>query len=256
MKSSMLKRILLIVLVLLILILTLGCRGDDTSSIFETPATLPPAPLTETPAPLTQQHTITVPWGQPPVIDGTISPGEWDNAIVEPFADGSELFLMFSEGYLYLGIRANTPEMIIGNIFVDHGDEIAILHTSAALGTALYKQGMDSWQQTQGFVWRCRSTDNSETSQSERDAFLDEEHWVAANARMGTPNELEYQIEMSDETLRLAVNFIRASNPNEKIPWPTGLDDDCIKPTPGGLPEELYFSLDRWAIIDISDTER
>jgi hypothetical protein len=94
---------------------------------------------------------IPVPQGKPIAIDGTISPGEWDNAGVETFSDNSELLLMHSEGYLYLGIRANTPEMIAGNIFIDRGDEIAILHSSAALGTALYERGIDSWQQTQGF---------------------------------------------------------------------------------------------------------
>jgi hypothetical protein len=146
-----------------------------------------------------------------------MSPGEWDSAGVETFS---------------------------------------ILHSSAALGTALYQKGMGSWQQTQGFVWRCRNTDNSEVAQAERDAFLKEEHWVAANARMGSPNELEYQLEVTNETLRLAVNFIRASNPNVKIPWPNDLDDDCIKPTPGGMPAQFHFSPDRWATIGIPYSER
>ena len=162
---------------------------------------------------------------------------------------------MDGEGYMYLGIRATTPEMIVGNIFVDHGDEIVILHSSAALGTALYQKGMGSWQQTQGFVWHCRRTDNSEVAQAERDAFLKEEHWVAANARMGAPNELEYQIEVTNETLRLAVNFIRASNTSVKIPWPSDLDDDCIKPTPGGMPAQMHFSPDTWATFEIPHSE-
>jgi hypothetical protein len=154
-----------------------------------------------------------------------------------------------AEGYLYLSIRANTLEMIVGNLFVDRDDEIAILHSSAALGTALYKKGVDSWQQTQGFVWRCRKTDNGQAAQAERDAFLKEEHWVAANARMGSVNELEYKVEMANETLRVAVNFIRASKPDAKVPWPNALDDDCIKPTSGGLPAQMHFSPDRWATI-------
>jgi hypothetical protein len=54
---------------------------------------------------------------------------------------------------------------------------------------------------------------------------------------------------MTNETLRLAVIFLRASKPDAKIPWPEALDDDCIKPTPGGLPAEMHFSPDRWATI-------
>ena len=122
----------------------------------------------------------------PLAIDGTISPSEWDSAGVETFSDGSELFLMYSEGYLYLGIRSNTPEMIAGNIFIDRGDEITIPHSSAALGTAIYEKGTGGWQQTQGFIWCCRRTDNGETAQAERDAFLEEEHWVAANSCSST----------------------------------------------------------------------
>ena len=252
----MFTRILLIVLTLLILFLSSGCQEDNSSStsvMFDTP---PPAPPTEVPTSLTEQSTISVPQGKPLAIDGTMSPSEWDSAGVETFSDGSELFLMYSDGYLYLAIRANTTEMIAGNIFINRGDEIVILHSSAALGTALYEKGVGSWQQTQGFVWCCRMTDHSEVAQAERDAFLKEEHWVAANARMGSPNELEYQIEVTNETLRLAVNFIKASNPNVKIPWPNDLDDDCIKPTPGGIPAQLHFTPDMWAIIGISFSER
>ena len=139
--------------------------------------------------------------------------------------------------------------MIVGNVFINRGDEIAILHSSAALGTAIYQNGEDSWQQIQNFIWRCRDTSNSESAQAERFEFLLEEDWVAANAGMGTPNELEYQIKITNQDLRLAVNFIRASNPDDKIPWPPDLGDDCIKLTPGGLPPDMHFSPELWGMI-------
>jgi hypothetical protein len=180
-----------------------------------------------------------------------MSSEEWSNAHIETFSDGSELLLMHTDGYLYLAIRANTPGMVVGNIFIDHGDEVAVLHTSAALGTALYQKGETTWQQTQEFTWRCRRTDNSEAAQAERNAFLQDEQWVAANARMGSPNELEYQIKTTGNTVRLATTFLRASNPNVKVPWPTDLADDSIRPTPGGFPRELHFSLESWATITI-----
>ena len=247
----MFKRNFLIVLSLHILFISRGCQDDKSSSISVTFDTPPPASPTEIPTTLTKKSVISVPQGKPLAIDGTMSPGEWDSAVIETFSDGSELFLMYSDGYLYLGVQANTPEMIAGNIFINRGDEIAILHSSAALGTALYEKGVSSWQQTQGFVWCCRTTDRSEVAQAERDAFLKDEHWVAANARMGSPNELEYQIEVTNETLHLAVNFIKASNPNVKIPWPIDLVDDCIKPTPGGMDAQLHFSPDMWATTRI-----
>jgi hypothetical protein len=66
---------------------------------------------------------------------------------------------------------------------------------------------------------------------------------------VGSPNELEYQIEVTDETLRLAASLIRASKPDVEIPWPSDLNDDCIRPTPGGLPAQLRFSPNRWATV-------
>ena len=42
----------------------------------------------------------------------------------------------------------------------------------------------------------------------------------------------------------LAVTFLRVSDPGKKIPWPPGLDDDCIKPTPGGLPTNNETKID------------
>lgn len=192
---------------------------------------------------------IPVPAGEPPTLDGTLAPGEWDGAAVEAFADGSELFLMASGGALYLGVRRGEPGTTGANVFVDRGGQVAILHTSAALGTAVYEREGDMWQQIQDFDWRCRRTDDSAAAQAERDAFLQEEGWMAANARTGTPNELEYRITVPDGTLRLAVVLIPASAPDAKTPWPTDLADDSVAPTPGGMPTQMAFSLEQWATV-------
>jgi len=199
-------------------------------------------------------NSIVVPSGDHPTIDGTIDSGEWDDAVIGTLSDGSELLLMHAGGYLYLGIRGSTPEMIVGNVFIKQGDEIKILHSSAALGTALYHKSKDHWQQTQEFIWRCRETNESESAKTARDVFFGEEGWVSVNSRIGTPNELEYQIELTDGTLQLAVNIIRSSEPNIKPSWPAYLDDDVIIPTPGGLPSTLNFSLDQWGWLTFTSS--
>jgi len=228
---------------IIVLILVTGCREPEL-------AITPVPPVEEGTDEVTDS--IAVPSGNPPTIDGTLSPGEWEQARVETFADGHKLLLMRAGGYLYLGIRANTPGMIAGNVFIRHGDEIAILHSSAALGTAIYQQDEDTWQQRQDFTWQCRKTGFSSSAQAERDRFLEQEGWIAANSRMGIPEELEYRINIKEDTLRLAANIIRATNTSEKIPWPATLDDDTILPTPGGLPENLYFSPEAWATLEVS----
>lgn len=195
-------------------------------------------------------NSAVIPSAASPVLDGVISPGEWEAAASEAFADGSQLLYQRDEQNLYLAIRASEPGTIAANVFLQLGDEIAILHASAALGTAIYRNEAGAWRQAQNFEWRCRGTDQSESAQAERAQFLQEEGWLAANGRMGTPNELEYQITIPAESARLAAVIIRAQPPYEKIPWPADLADDTILDTPGGLPLELNLLPENWARLE------
>jgi len=206
----------------------------------------------ETLTPLAEQVAVSVPPGNPPTIDGTLSAGEWEDAAIELLSDGSELLMMHADGYLYLGIRSTTREGFAANIYVEDNDQVRILHAFAALGTAIYQQGTDSWQQTRVFDWKCRGSSNSEAAVAARAAYLQDERWVAGISLMGTPNELEYQIELTSTPRRIAVSLARSSSPDERVFWPATLDDDCIKPTPGGMPPELHFSPVQWAEIDLS----
>ena len=95
------------------------------------------------------------------------------DASVEFFEDGSELFLKNNDGYLYLGIRVNSPGMIVGNVFIHSGSEVVIMHSSAALGTEpIYQEGVDGWFRTQNFTWKCRNSSDSEAAQSEKRKIL------------------------------------------------------------------------------------
>ena len=193
-----------------------------------------------------------VPSGDPPTIDGILESDEWERAAVETLCDGSELLFTRADDYLYLGIRSITSEMIGANIYLEGSDQINILHTSAALGTAIYRQEADSWQQIQDFDWRCRDTANSADAQAERSAYLQENHWLAANSRIGASDELEVQIKLTDDLQHLAVSMFRSSTPDERAFWPPTVDDDCIKPFPGGLPTVLQFTPEHWATLQVS----
>ena len=230
-----------------------------TEQPFSMPPTIPPTALstpieTESP-PLTVSTDliITIPNGNPPTLDGTISPDEWNDARQELFSDGSELLIMRHEDYLYLGIRTNTQGMIVGNIFVNHHNQVWVFHASAALGTAIYEKRSDTWEQTQAFSWRCRGTSDSPSAIAEREAFFQQEHWLASNSRMGTPQELEYKITMQNDSLRLAVTFTRASDTSTRIYWPVSLEDDCTQSPQGEFPTTMQFSPSTWITI-MADT--
>lgn len=176
---------------------------------------------------------------------------EWSDTHRELFSDSSELLMKYHEGYLYLGIRASAPGMIVGNIFVTHGDRVSILHSSAALGTAIYEKSTGHFQQIQDFGWRCRSSSNSPSAQAERDAFLKQEGWLANNSYMGTPQELEYRIAMPGESLRLAVTFTPVTDVSVRIYWPISLADDCTKALQGEFPKNMQFSPSTWATVTV-----
>jgi hypothetical protein len=249
------QKFILTVLITIVAIPSLcACGTAAVATPIPTPteiSTSEPPPTLETPA--WSPSTISVPQGAPSKLDGVMEPSEWEAAAVETFSDGSQLYLMHKDGYLYLGVRSITPEMIAGNVFVESGGEIAILHTSAALGTAVYGAGNEDWNRSRDFTWRCRSTGGSESAVAERETFLEQEGWLASNSRMGNPAELEYKIEVPEGVWRLAVVILRASDPNTKYAWPVDLDDDCVLPTPGGMPAQLRFEPETWASLELVD---
>ena len=234
-------------------VLTLGiqaCSPVKTGEIpkIERPTITPGNQVTPTGEEICESC-IDVPVGSTPIIDGEISPGEWEDSWIGGFSDESKLFLKINDGYLYLGIQADTNEMIAGNVFLNRGDEIFIFHSSAALGTAIYKDGGSYWTQMQPFSWRCRGIGGSEVDRNERDEFFESNGWLAANARMGKPNEQEFKIFLTDGVLKMAVNFIEGSKQDSKTPWPIGLNDDVILPTPGGFPLEMDFNPSYWGLL-------
>ena len=94
-------------------------------------------PLKPTEIPESKDLEILVPGGNEATIDGILSPEEWDPAYQTELVGGGELLLMHEGGYLYLGIRAK-PEPVT-SICLDQGDRVSILHSSVAMGTAIYQ---------------------------------------------------------------------------------------------------------------------
>jgi len=139
---------------------------------------------------------------------------------------------------------------LVGNIYLQRGDEVSVLHTSAALGTAKFAWQAGVWTRVQNFSWRCRDIGFSETAQAKRAEFLQQEGWLAAISRMGTPNELEYKISLTEDISAMAINILQELKPN---PFPSGLEDDCVQAFPGGIPEEMQFSIENWTRLELAE---
>ena len=219
--------------VLVLLLLMTGCIEADSVSV--TPeATLPSDDSGD-------DH---------PVIDGMLQTREWDQADLHYFEDGSELYLLHSDNHLYLAIKATSPEMITANVFLASGERINILHTSAALGTAIYQPEGDTWRQTRDFEWCCRSTIDNGSARAVREAFYHTENWMGINSFNGNKNELEYKISLSGSEEYLAVNFLRVDHIEDKYVWPVGISDGPAQPTIGRFPETLDFSPENWLNLE------
>ena len=226
----MLSKIQGVSTVLLLLTLMAGCRE------LKQPATLIPE----------------IPQDNSPWIDGTLSPGEWDGTREESFKGGSQLFLQTDSKYLYLGIRSNFAGMLMGNVFIQRGDTISVLHISAALGTAIFQRGKEDWQLIQDFTWQCRDAGNSQAALDERNAFLEQEGWLGSISYMGTPEELEYQIELTAEPMHLFVVFESLDYAGLKFIWPTRVVDHSGELTHGDPTSSLSLTTEEWAEISVN----
>lgn len=194
-------------------------------------------------------QTILVPKGVPIVMDGNYSSGEWQDALRQELTGGGEIFLKHDDAHLYVCLRGTKTGW--GHIYVAHGDTIYVLHTSAALGTAIYRRrNSEVWRPVQGFSWTMRSTALSEEAQTARKRFLESHGWVATTVRMGTPETLEFKIALNmfeRETTSCAALF--ASAPDSPQYWPQSLQDDCLAEdlVRGNTPAGLKFNRESWA---------
>jgi CubicO group peptidase (beta-lactamase class C family) len=231
------------------LALIAGCgKSEPTATVVppvDTPHPSPTTAMLPTDTPPPANLSVPVPQGNPATLDGHLSPDEWDGARVEEFSQGGELLMMHDDGYLYLGIRSRS--MGYGSICIAQDSQISILHSSAALGCAVFEQDGNDWRRTQQFSWCCRSL----TDDSPREAHLQREGWSASIGYLGAPEEMEYQIVMPKEALTLAVVYQEGSDVDSALWWPENLDDDCLGLTllPGDPPERLQFSPEKWMTV-------
>jgi hypothetical protein len=116
------------------------------------------------------------------------------------------------ENSLFLTLRASGSEVITGNVYLAQDEQIEILHTFAALGTAIYEQQGDTWLLIEGFEWCCRGTIDSEVARSERDQLLETDGWLGIKSRCGEPDVLEYQIELHSTPFKMVVGILRSSD--------------------------------------------
>jgi len=192
----------------------------------------------------------TVPRGAAPVLDGTLSADEWTDALAVDVTAQARIFLKHADGYLFLGIQVTT--MGVGSPLVVVGEEIHVLHTSAALGTAIYAREGDVWKLRQDFTWQCRSTDFSTYAQNERVRFLERNGWLGTIGYLGNPTQFEYQMAWGEGSLTLLFLFGEFTDSFQLLSWPLAAEDAAqyTELVTGTTPTELCFSVTDWATLE------
>lgn len=242
-------------------------RPSPTVKVTSTAA--PTAPPVSTPSPTAEtlvHLAFSAPLGNPPVLDGQISPSEWNGALRQEFTNGGELLLMHNDGYLYVAVRTNftTPADVVSAVCLAHGDQVSILHSSASLGKAIFQRDGAQWQATQTFDWALSEPpEDSAEAERQRQTYLAENRWLATLGTATMTGEVEYQIAVPEEPFSLAMAYLlppRASR-LEAAWWPASLADDCRKISllqgdsgqGKSTPLRLKFAPETWATVDLSE---
>lgn len=190
---------------------------------------------------------VTIPAAPVPRLDGRIDDSEWAQAIQQDLTGGGYLYLQHSGNYLYVAMRGVEPGW--GHVYVLDGDSLRVLHASAALGMAVYPQHSgDPSLLRRGFVWQMRDPSMNPEAQEVRKAYLDEHGWVATTGGMGTPEDVEYQIDKRLLGSASVLAVVYAATPETPLYWPASLQDatldaDLIRGTP---PERQTFDPTGW----------
>lgn len=126
------------------------------------------------------------------------------------------------------------------NLVINTVDETWILHSSAALGSALYVPGDGIWELSHGFDWCCRSA----TDDSARLLLLEEEGWQANIGFTGDEGIVEYEVTLPWNGASVAVSYLTDSETSAF--WPVDLSNEAREQLVGPPPPERSFNLVEW----------
>ena len=180
--------------------------------------------------------------GEAPKIDGVVASGEWDGATSTMMTNGTPLRWMHADEALYVAVEGGDIGAV--NLTLATDDEVWILHSSAALGSALYTREQSSWSLTHDFNWCCRST----TDDASRRTLFDDEGWQANIGFAGDVGVVEYEVVLPWVDGLAAVSYQTESG--DPAYWPTDLSGTAEAALVGPWPEAEDFHVDEWYVLE------
>ncbi|PHN01636.1 hypothetical protein [Flavilitoribacter nigricans] len=188
--------------------------------------------------------------------DGTFSETELRRYQSLGTNGANEVLTEANDDYLKIGVKSGA--LYVANICLCNGDEMIILHASAALGKMTYQKTAEGkWPTpTEKFDFGMRETGLDKATIAKRKGYLQENGWIANTMEMGNPGETEFMIskellrELGDE-ISIAVSLMPASDPDRIIDFPQGKAPGCAaKSLVGGYLEAAYdFQPGQWYTV-------
>lgn len=172
--------------------------------------------------------------GEAPTLDGTVDADEW--------GDGKELRIRHDKQHVYVAVVAKSG---ITTLFVESDKKVLALHSSATIGTAVYKKTEEGYAAEREFAYKKPS-----------DEFFKKEHWRATTMRDGQAGHVEFQISRKlfgkAKKIRLAAYVVRGGPP--AMAWPKGLKDGTTNAQLlfGKTPGELQFDPKTWGVVELA----
>lgn len=187
------------------------------------------------------ERALFVPAAEPAVIDGIIDDGEWEGAVTVSLSNDDTVYWMHGDDTLYVALDGTEVGAV--NLVIATGDELWILHSSAALGSSLYLAGESGWEQSHGYSWCCRSASDD----TARLDLFEREGWQANIGFTGDAGVVEYQVAIpwGYATAALAY-FTETSDPAY---WPTDLPPDAVSHLTGNRWTDPELDPDEWWMI-------
>jgi len=176
--------------------------------------TAAPAATTTEPAEI-PERSIAVPAAAAPSIDGIIKSGEWDSAAAVTMSNGDTAYWQHSDETLYVALDGDDIGAV--NLVLATGEELWILHSSAALGSSLFVPGDETWEQVHGYSWCCRSAYDD----TARLGLLEDEGWQANIGFTGDIGVVEYQVAIPWGFARAAIVY--HAEDRDSAYWPDDL---------------------------------
>jgi len=156
-------------------------------------------------------------------------------------SDGASIHLMHSGETLYIAVVSSEVGAV--NVLIATAEDVSILHSSAALGSAVYLPGGDAWELDHGFSWCCRSA----SDESSRQTLFENENWEANIGYAGEPGTVEYAIALPWRGSAIAISTIREGGDTGF--WPAELSPEAADQLLGVPPPERQFSIEEWRAI-------